>query len=918
MTRGHSGSRGRSTGSARALAARREWLKSTIIVMLFISSSVLLIIVLCRKMAEISDVVLSSLIALFSIVLLTVKEPVDFKVIGPAYPILAKIGEDAVLTCQLLPKRNAINMEVRWYRSELSTPVFVYRDGAVVTEMQMEEYRSRVEWIENNIDEGNVALKIHNIQPSDHGQYWCHFQDRSYSAETSLQLRVAGLGSDPDIHMQRIVEGRIQLVCTSEGWFPEPQVYWKNARGENMETFLEHHFQNNDDLFYVESTLEVRDASLETMSCVIHNPILNEEKKSTISIPEKLQTELASLQVIGPSQPIIVRVGEDTQLTCYLFPKTNAQNMEVRWVRVHRHPAVYVYMDGNHVIGEQMEEYRGRTVLLSDDIDEGKVILNIHSAKVSDDGQYRCLFEKDGVYQEASLDLKVAGMGSSPLITRKELEHREMELICSSDGWFPQPHVQWRNMEGKVIPLLNEVLSQDSDGLFHVQSSVLVRNKTIVNVTCSITNLLLGQEKTAAFSPSEFRMSYLWTILPVLAILLVLGAVRLKRKENYQKEAFPQNTTTSSTTTNNQNNDHSWDGSSFFLAKVILDPNTAHPELILSEGNKCVTHGHAWQELPDLPQRFNFLPCVLGQEGFTSGRWYWDVNVENSTDWCLGVARSDVTRKCSISMLPENGFWAMGCYGNQYWAITSPPIHLYLALAPKRVRISLDYDSGQLSFYNINSKRHIYTFPKCSFSGKLHSFFLLWSPDVDSPDIFPALRPFSVSSTRKTAILDFGNQSGIPRPSSLQFSPLARRWLTRSSEKQGATSSEPWQKPPEEPLWDPQTRSKPVSGKLSFLKNHHPIRSKQKPPEEPLWDPPTRSKPNPVEGSINHQTENPSDQQQSRLFARLYLEIQGHGKLFLTTEFPLGRPGGQSCKPLKIKEIFAPDVVSLSGDETEN
>lgn len=118
---------------------------------------------------------------------------------------------------------------------------------------------------------------------------------------------------------------------------------------------------------------------------------------------------IASLKVIGPSQPLLVRVGEDIELTCYLFPKADAESMEVRWVRSHRYPAVYVYVDGDHMSAEQMAEYRGRTVLVTDAISEGRLTLQIQDARTSDDGQYRCLFEKDGVYQENSLDLKIAG-----------------------------------------------------------------------------------------------------------------------------------------------------------------------------------------------------------------------------------------------------------------------------------------------------------------------------------------------------------------------------------------------------------------------------------------------------------------------------------------------------------------------------
>lgn len=98
-----------------------------------------------------------------------------------------------------------MHTKVTWYRSEPSTPVFVYWDGADVTEMQMEEYRGRVELIKDGIHEGNVTLKINNIQPSDNGQYWCHFQENNYCGETSLLVKVAGeyFGKD------KVLEGEV-------------------------------------------------------------------------------------------------------------------------------------------------------------------------------------------------------------------------------------------------------------------------------------------------------------------------------------------------------------------------------------------------------------------------------------------------------------------------------------------------------------------------------------------------------------------------------------------------------------------------------------------------------------------------------------------------------------------------------------
>ncbi|XP_051691556.2 butyrophilin-like protein 2 isoform X1 [Oryctolagus cuniculus] len=520
------------------------------------------------RMLDFSQYSLSGAVASFFFILLTLKPPDDFRVTGPSHAIVAMVGEEALLTCQHLPKKTAVHTEVRWYHSEPSAPVIAYRDGGGMTEVQKEEYQGRVEWIEDGIAEGRVALKIHSIQASDNGQYWCRFQEGNYYSETSLLLKVAGLGSAPRIHMEWPVGGGVQLVCTAKGWFPEPQVRWEDGQGEQLLSVSEHHIQDEHGLFYVEATLVVRDASAETVSCLIHNPVLSQDKASVIALPEKLQSEMASLTVIGPSHPILVRVGEDVELTCYLSPKVNAQNMEVRWVRSHCYPAVQVYVDGDHVAGEQMVEYRGRTALVGDAIHEGRLTLQIHGARTSDDGQYRCLFEIDDVYQEASMDLKVVGVGSSPLITMEGLKDGDMQLMCTSDGWFPQPLVQWMDRQGEAMPSFSEALSQDSRGLFHVETALLVARSSIVNVTCSISNPLLGERKTASFSFSESRMNLLWIILLMLGLLLVV-AVGLSRRKSRKK------------------------------ADVIPDLNTAHSRSIDSEETTDMTHGHLNSQIPN-------------------------------------------------------------------------------------------------------------------------------------------------------------------------------------------------------------------------------------------------------------------------------------------------------------------------------
>ncbi|CAM4624202.1 zinc finger protein RFP-like [Lepidochelys kempii] len=154
-------------------------------------------------------------------------------------------------------------------------------------------------------------------------------------------------------------------------------------------------------------------------------------------------------------------------------------------------------------------------------------------------------------------------------------------------------------------------------------------------------------------------------------------------------------------------------------ANVTLDPDTAHPKLVLSEDRKSVRWGDTWQDLPDNPERFDADPCVLGYEGFTSGIHSWEVEVGDGLFWAVGAARESVKRKEGISYNPEGGIWAVEqCWWGQYQALTSPVTPLPLSWVPRRIRVSLDYEWGQVTFFNADNETPIFTFPPASFNGE--------------------------------------------------------------------------------------------------------------------------------------------------------------------------------------------------------
>ncbi|XP_042258962.1 E3 ubiquitin-protein ligase TRIM21-like [Thunnus maccoyii] len=161
-----------------------------------------------------------------------------------------------------------------------------------------------------------------------------------------------------------------------------------------------------------------------------------------------------------------------------------------------------------------------------------------------------------------------------------------------------------------------------------------------------------------------------------------------------------------------------------FAVDVTLDPETAHAALILSDDGKQVTCGDVKKNLPDNPERFSSSPCVLAKQSFSSGRFYYEVQVKGKPKWDLGVARESINRKGHIAVNPATGLWVIWLKkGNEYRALDEPGVSLSLKSQPQKVGVFVDYEEGLVSFYDVDAATLIYSFTGCNFTEKLYPFF---------------------------------------------------------------------------------------------------------------------------------------------------------------------------------------------------
>ncbi|KAK5921768.1 hypothetical protein CgunFtcFv8_019101 [Champsocephalus gunnari] len=182
------------------------------------------------------------------------------------------------------------------------------------------------------------------------------------------------------------------------------------------------------------------------------------------------------------------------------------------------------------------------------------------------------------------------------------------------------------------------------------------------------------------------------------------------------------------------------------ITSMTFDPETAHPNLSLSKSCTSVwfEEDKDTKDCQPNPQRFHYYYSVFGNQSFTTGRHYWEVEVGRKTAWRLGVARADVPRGEMDATGTSSGIWTMAMKGGSVVACTDPePTKVNVSSRLVRIGLFLDCEKEEVSFYNAVTMSPIYTF----------------SMEYVDVALFPFFNPCDADEGRNVAALTIFNPS---------------------------------------------------------------------------------------------------------------------------------------------------------------
>ncbi|XP_072286374.1 butyrophilin subfamily 1 member A1-like isoform X2 [Pyxicephalus adspersus] len=381
------------------------------------------------------------------------------------------------------------------------------------------------------------------------------------------------------------------------------------------------------------------------------------------------KSKSGKFQVQSTDSRQVVEVGSDALLQCSLTPPLGPVGLKVHWFRSLYHSTVFLMKNGQEEKDQQSDEYAGRASLRNG-TGSSDLTLLLRNVVLSDADTYHCFVEDiaSGLYDEAVIQLAVIGTGSLPVMSIALKDGAVMVSFLTSD-WFPKPEIHWKLHGVFVTADTSETISNQTNGLFTLESSILLKGPGQGYVYGAAQHPVTGRSTGfyVTISDEMFPRLSSWAYAFLFAFFLILGGAAFvffaMKRQIAEKEALR-------TQNGELCSEVDWRKAVMNPAYIRFSPETAYPELSVTGDLLTLMN----QPPPATPAqsdaRFETERCCLGFPPFTDGCHYWEVEVGDGLEWAVGVASPHLQRKGDAYMFrPQALIWCIARFTDAFTAL---------------------------------------------------------------------------------------------------------------------------------------------------------------------------------------------------------------------------------------------------------
>lgn len=165
-----------------------------------------------------------------------------------------------------------------------------------------------------------------------------------------------------------------------------------------------------------------------------------------------------------------------------------------------------------------------------------------------------------------------------------------------------------------------------------------------------------------------------------------------------------------------------------YASQLILEVNSVHPNLHLSEGNRTATMKNDPKNYPDHPDRFDHWQQVLCRDSVTGTRCYWEVDWKGTEiDVAVtyrGIRRKGNSNDCSLGWNDKS--WSLYCSDSKFSFVHNNKSKDIPAPMSSRIGVYLDHAAGTLAFYSVSENMRLLHRVQTTFTEPLYPAFSVW------------------------------------------------------------------------------------------------------------------------------------------------------------------------------------------------